>query len=356
MYSQKEEDFLKKYINTASPSGHEVLGQQVWLEYIKPFVDTYFVDIYGSVAAVINPEESYKVVVEAHVDQVSFYVNYIDKQGYIYVSKNGGVNPVTAPSKRVNIHTQHGIIEGIFGWPAPHVKNNKSASPEIDTIYVDTGCRSRKEIEQMGIEVGDVITFQDKLGILNDKLYTGPSLDNCIGGFMLAQLARLLHQNQIKLPYGLYLVNSVQEEVGKNGAVLMANNIIPDVAIVTDVTHDTQSPMYDKKVMGDIAIGLGPVLTISPSVQNNLLKMLIEVAKHHKLTFQKKAASKSTGTDADAFAFADSGIASALVSIPLKYMHSTVETAHKKDVENALRLVYEFLLQLPAGHDFRYFK
>lgn len=282
-------------------------------------------------------------------------MNYIDNQGYIFVAKNGGANPVTAPSKKVNIHTQNGVVEGIFGWPAPHVKGSKSATPEIDTIFVDTGCRSKKEVEELGIEIGDVITFQDKLSILNNKLYTGPSLDNCIGGFIIAQIARLLHQNQVKLKYGLYLVNSVQEEVGKNGAVLMANNIVPDVAIVTDVTHDTQSPMYDKKVMGDIAIGLGPVLTISPSVQNNLLKMLLEVARQHKIPFQKKAASKSTGTDADVFAFADSGIASALVSIPLKHMHSTVETAQKKDVENTLKLLYEFLLQLPAGHDFRYF-
>jgi putative aminopeptidase FrvX len=172
---------------------------------------------------------------------------------------------------------------------------------------------------------------------------------------MLAQIARLLHQHKIKLPYGLYLVNSVQEEVGKNGALLMANSIIPDVAIVTDVTHDTQSPMYDKKVMGDIAIGEGPVIPVSPTVQNNVRKMLIDVARQHKIPFQKKAASKSTGTDTDAFAFADSGIASALVSLPLKYMHSTVESVHKKDVEATVKLLFEFLRQLPAGHDFRYF-
>jgi putative aminopeptidase FrvX len=355
VFDQEEEDFLKKYINTASPSGHESHGQQVWLEYVKPYTHTYFVDIYGSVAAVINPDAPYKVVLEAHVDQISFYVNYIDKNGYIYVAKNGGANPVMAPSKWVQIHTQKGVIEGIFGWPAPHVKNSKSSTPEIDTIFVDTGCRNRKEVAELGIEVGDVITFKDQLGILNNRLYTGPSLDNCIGGFMLAQIARLLHQQKIKLPYGLYLVNSVQEEVGKNGALLMANNIIPDVAIVTDVTHDTQSPMYDKKIMGDIAIGEGPVITVSPTVQNNVRKMLVEVAMQHKIPFQKKAASKSTGTDADAFAFADSGVASALVSIPLKYMHSTVESAHKKDVEATLRLLYEFLKQLPAGHDFRYF-
>lgn len=344
----KSQEFLSNYINNASPSGHEASGQKIWLDYIKPYIDDYMVDTYGSVAAIKNPGKPYKIVLEAHADQVSYVINYISKDGYIYVAKNGGATPVIAPSKKVNIHTEKGIVTGVFGWPAPHVNNSKKDTPELENLYIDTGCSSEEELAELGVEVGCVVTFDDKLTVLNNKLYCGPGLDNGIGGFILAEVVRRLHINKVSLPFGLYLVNSVQEEVGKNGAVVMANNIKPDVAIIADVTHDTQSPMYDKKTMGDIKIGKGPVLTYSPTVQKNLLKMLLKVATGNKIPFQKKAASKSTGTDADAFAFADSGIPSALVSIPLKYMHTTVEAAHKSDVEWAIQLLYEFLLQLKA--------
>ena len=213
---------------------------------------------------------------------------------------------------------------------------------------------NKKELIEKGVDVGCVITFDDEFFIMNEKFYVGRALDNRIGGFMIAEVARRIKENNIKLPFGLYIVNSVQEEIGLRGAEMIAHRIKPNLAIITDVTHDAQAPMYDKKRDGDIACNKGPVLTFGPAVQNNVLQMLFDVAAQKEIPVQRAAVSRSTGTDTDAFAYSNSGVASALISLPLKYMHTTVETVHKDDVENVIKLMYEFLIQLQDGHDFRY--
>ena len=357
MMDQQSRDFLFNYLNNASPTGFESSGQQIWLDYLKPYMDDYITDTYGSVAAIINPGKKYKVVIEAHADEISWFVNYISKDGYIYVVRNGGSDHQIAPSMRVNIHTDNGIVKGVFGWPAIHVRDRaKEETPSMKNIFIDVGASSDEEVKEMGIEVGHVITFEDEMVMLNDRYYVGRALDNRIGGFMIAEVARRIKENKVDLPFSLYITNCVQEEIGLRGAEMMAANIQPDVAIITDVTHDTQSPMYNKKRDGDVVCGKGPALTIGPAVQNNLVNMLFDVAKKNDIAYQRQAASRSTGTDTDAFAYSGKGIASALISLPLKYMHTTVETAHKDDIENVIKLMYEFVTQLQAGHDFRYIK
>jgi putative aminopeptidase FrvX len=349
--------FLEKYVNNASPTGFESSGQLLWLEYIKPYIDEYFTDTYGTVVGVVNPGQPYKVVLEAHADEISWFVNYITKDGYVYLRKNGGSDHMIAPSKRVNIHTEKGIVRGVFGWPAIHVREAKDEkSPDMKSLFLDLGCSSKEEVEELGVHVGCVATFQDDFMILNEKWYCGRALDNRVGGFMIAEVARLLKENNKKLPYTLYIVNAVQEEIGLKGAEMIAHRIQPDVAIITDVCHDTQSPPYNKIQSGDLSSGNGPVLTYGPAVQNNLLKMLIDVADKTKIPFQRASATRATGTDTDAFAYSNAGVASALISLPLKYMHTTVEMVHKDDVQNVIQLMYEFVLQLNANHDFRYIK
>ena len=351
---QKSRDFLFKYLNNAAPTGFEVEGQKIWLDYVKPYVDDYYVDTYGSVYGVVNPEAEYKVVIEAHADEISWFVNYITKEGYIYVVRNGGSDHQIAPSMRVNLHTKKGPVKGVFGWPAIHVRKEKEEPPTLKNICIDVGASSDKEVEEMGIHVGTVATFEDELIELNNKYFVGRALDNRAGGFMIAEVARRISENKVKLPFGLYVVNSVQEEIGLRGAEMMAHRIKPDLAIVTDVTHDTQSPMYDKKTSGDTTAGKGPAITYGPAVQNNVRDMIIDVAEKKKIPFQRLAASRSTGTDTDAFAYSDKGVASALISLPLKYMHTTVEMVHKDDVENVIQLIYETVIQVKAGQDFRY--
>ncbi len=355
--NDKSLKFLEQYLNNASPTGFESAGQKLWLNYLKPYIDDHFVDTYGTVVGVINPRADFKVVIEAHADEISWFVHYITKDGFIYLRRNGGSDHQIAPSKRVNIHTEKGIVKAVFGWPAIHVRDAaKEETPTLKNIFLDLGCKSDKEVEELGVHVGCVITYEDEFMVLNDRYYVGRALDNRIGGFMIAEVARLLKEKKDKLPFGLYIVNSVQEEVGLRGAEMISRTINPNVAIITDVTHCTQTPMMNKITSGDIACGKGPALSYAPAVQNNLLKLIIEAAKKNKIEFQRQAASRATGTDTDAFAYSTDGIASALISLPLRYMHTTVESVHKRDVEDVIQLIYHTVKAIKNNHDFRYFK
>jgi putative aminopeptidase FrvX len=232
----------------------------------------------------------------------------------------------------------------------------KEETPSMKNIFLDCGCDSKEAVEKLGVHVGCVVTFEDEFMILNKNKYVGRALDNRVGGFMIAEVARLLKEEKTRLPFGLYIVNSVQEEVGLRGAEMIAKRIKPDVAIITDVCHDTHTPMVDKIENGDLKSGDGPVLTYGPAVQNNLLKQLIATAQENKIPFQRAAVSRATGTDTDAFAYSNEGVASALISLPLRYMHTTVETVQKEDVENTIRLILAVVKSIEAGQDFRYFK
>lgn len=349
--------FLERYINNASPTGFEAPGQQLWLDYIRPYVDSYMVDTYGTVVGVINPEAKYKVVIEAHADEISWFVHYITSDGFIYLRRNGGSDHLIAPSKRVNIHTKKGMVTGVFGWPAIHTRvSEKEETPSMKNIFLDVGATNKDEVEKMGIHVGCVATFEDEFIVLNDRYYLGRALDNRIGGYMIAEVARMLKEKKDKLPFGVYFTNSVQEEIGLRGAEMIAHRIQPDVAIITDVCHDSQTPMMSKVMNGDLACGKGPVLSYGPAVQNNLLQHIIDQAEKNDLPFQRAAVSRSTGTDTDAFAYSNAGVASALISLPLRYMHTTVEMVHKEDVDNVIRLIYHSLKTIKNNHDWRYIK
>lgn len=355
--NSNSENFLKRYLSNSSPTGFESSGQKLWLEYIKPYIDEYELDNYGTLYGVVNPGKDYKVVIEGHADEISWFVHYITDDGFIYVVRNGGSDHQIAPSKRVNIYTKKGIVRGVFGWPAIHTRHGKDASikPENINIFIDVGAKDKEEVLGMGITVGCVITYDDEMEVLNDRYYVGRALDNRVGGFCIAEVARLLKENKVELPFSLYIVNAVQEEVGLRGAEMIADTIKPDVAIVTDVTHDTHTPMINKKKHGDVESGKGPSLTYAPAVHNILLDLIIDTADEHKIPIQREAASRRTGTDTDAFAYSNGGVPSALISIPLRYMHTTVEMAHKDDVENVIKLIYSTLLNIKAGQSFKYF-
>lgn len=357
----KAEEFLKKYIDTPSPTGFEYGGLKLWLDYIRTGVDRVFTDVYGTAVGVVNPDKPYKVVIEGHADEISWFVNYISSEGLIYVVRNGGSDHMTAPSKTVDIHTEkNGIVRGVFGWPAIHTRLRagiaKEETPKVDNLFIDVGACDKAGVEKLGIQVGDVITYPDEFFVLNGERYVGRALDNRMGGFMIARVAHMLKENGVQLPFSLYLVNSVQEEVGLNGAQMISRTIVPDAAIVTDVTHDTSTPMIDAKVEGDVRCGRGPVISRAPAVQNNLRAVVVDAARKNDIPYQLAAHSRSTGTDTDAFAFSGKGIASALISLPLRYMHTTVEMVAKQDVENTIRLIYQTLLSIEAGEDFRYIK
>ncbi len=354
--TKKSISFLETYLNNASPTGYEWEGQKIWMNYLKPYVDEFITDTYGTAVAVINPSAKYKVVIEGHADEISWYVNYISDNGLLYVIRNGGSDHQIAPSKIVNIHTKKGIIKGVFGWPAIHTRNRaKEEAPKPENIFIDIGASSKDEVKKMGVHVGCVITYPDTFHILNNNKFVCRAMDNRMGGFMIAEVARLLHDNKKSLPFGLYITNSVQEEIGLRGAQMIAERIQPNVAIVTDVTHDTTTPMIDKKKEGYLELGKGPVIAYAPAVQQKLRDLIIETAEKKKIPFQRSALSRATGTDTDAFAYSNSGVASALISLPLRYMHTTVEMVHKTDVEAVINLIYESLLKMKNNDSYSYF-
>lgn len=353
----QSKEFLFKYLNANAPVGYEMQGQQIWLDYLKPYIDKYEIDNYGTAIAMLNPDAPYKVVIEAHADEISWYVNYITDDGYIYVIRNGGSDHMIAPSMRVDIHGDKGIVKGVFGFPAIHVRigEKEDVKPEVKNIFIDVGAHTAQEVEEMGIHVGTVITYQADLMEMNDRYYAGRALDNRIGGYVIAEVARRLKENQVKLDYCLCIVNAVQEEVGLRGAEMISRYLKPHIAICVDVCHDVYSPLgYSKHRDGDTKAGKGVVITYAPAVHNTIREMLIDTCKTQNIPFQRLASSRVTGTDTDAFAYSHTGVPSALLSIPLKYMHTTVEMAHKEDVENTIKLFYEFLLQIKAGQEFKY--
>jgi len=342
--------FLKQYINNASPVGFESSGQKLWLEYLRPYVDSHFTDPYGTAVGVINPDNNFKVVIEAHADEISWFVNYVSAEGLIYLKRNGGVDPQIAPAQRVFIHGKKGPVKAVFGWPAIHTRmgapDQKEPQPKTDNLWLDCGARNRKEVEQLGIHIGAVVTYQDGFDELANDYYVGRAFDNRIGGYMIAEVARLLKENKKKLPYGLYIVNAVQEEIGLRGAEMIARRIKPDIAIITDVTHDTTTPMINKMIEGDVQCGKGPSLSYAPAVHNKLLALVEKVSTDKKISVQWRTLTRSTGTDTDSFAYANDGCPSVLISIPLRYMHTTVEVLHKSDIETTIQLMYETLLTL----------
>src|SRR5213595_2917029 len=339
----------RQYINNASPVGFETWGQKLWLEYLKPYVDKFYIDPYGTAVGIVNAKHDFKVMIEAHADEISWFVNYVTDQGLIYLKRNGGVDPSISPAQRVLIHGKKGPVKAVFGWPAIHTRHGedkKDPQPKVENLWPDCGARNKKEVEQLGIHIGAVVTYQEGFDELANDNLIGRAFDNRIGGFMIAEVARLLKKNNKKLSYGLYIVNAVQEEIGLRGAEMIARRIKPNIAIITDVTHDTSTPMINKMVEGDTSCGKGPSLSYGPAVHNKLLQFVESVAEKNKIPVQLRTVSRSTGTDTDSFAYANDGCPSVLIYIPLRYMHTTVEMLHRNDIEQTIQLMYETILSL----------
>ncbi len=353
---KESKEFLKEYLNNPAPSGFEAKmgSQKIWADYIGQYVNDVYLDNYGNAVAVVGDMDSeYKVVIEAHADEIAWYVNYIDEKGFIKVIRNGGSDFLIAPSMRVNLWTKKGAVTGIFGHPAIHVHKNEH-KVNLDTIFVDVGATSKQEVLDMGIEVGTPITFQDGYMELGDKWICGRALDNKIGGFMIAEVARKLYEKEITLPYQLHIINAVQEEVGLRGAKMIAENIKPDVAFVVDVCHDTTPPCYNESKEGVTVAGKGGVLTVAPAVHNNVLDFVRETLDKNSIPYQMSASTNSTGTDTDAFAYTGKGTPSCLISLPLRYMHTTVETCSKEDIKLIIKSFVEILKNIEDKQEFAY--
>ena len=347
-------NFLRTLVNTPSPVGHEVRGQRVWLDYVKNFADETFSDAYGNCVAVLNKGGSPRVMLSGHADEIAMAVNYISEDGFVYVRKMGGVDPAITKAQRVTIHTRTGPVKGVVGNVAPHLmKEEKEAkAPKIHDLFIDIGVSSRKEAEAL-VRIGDPITLVDEFDLLRNDLAVARAFDNRIGTFAVAEALRLLKESKSKLNAEICAVSNVQEEVGLLGARQIAYSLKPDVALVVDVTHATDYPTVNKPQHGDVKIGAGPTLTHGGCNHPEVVARLEQIARTKKIPLQHEAMSSTSGTDTDAIFWTRGGIASALISLPNRYMHSPVELVSLKDLELIPELLAGFAASLKKGEEFK---
>lgn len=343
---EQNEQFLEEYLNCDAPAGMEDEGQEKWMEYMRNHVDynCELIDQYGNAVVTMgsDKEDAKSLVITAHADEISWRISHITDSGYIYPIRNGGTDPQVAPGQRVFVHTRNGDkIKGVFGWPAVHTRN-KDTQPKKDNIFIDIGCSSKDEVQELGIGVGSIVTYQDGFEKLNDEYYMGRALDNRIGGFIISQVARLLSNSEEDI-FGdelkLHIVNCVQEEVGSRGAKIISETLKPDAAIVTDVCHDTSTPLAKSEGHGDVKGGDGPSLTYAPIIHNGFLEYAEEIAKEEHISFQQRVGNAMSGTDMENFAFSNGGVPSIIMSPPCKYMHTPVEMVAREDVDETIQLM-----------------
>jgi endoglucanase len=351
---QQSLEFLRTLVNTPSPTGHEVRGQRVWLDYVKQFAEETFSDAYGNCVAVLNKGGSPRLMFAAHADEIAMSVNFISNEGFIYVRKMGGVDAAITKAQRVVIHSSNGGVKGVVGNVAPHLMHGEKdpKPPKIHDLFIDIGAGSRKEAEKL-IQIGDPITLADEFDLLRNDLAVARAFDNRIGTFAVAEALRLLKESKIKLHAEICAVSNVQEEVGLLGARQIAYSLKPDVALVVDVTHATDYPTVSKTQHGDVKIGRGPVLTHGGPNHPEVVKRIEAVAKAKKIPLQHHAMSSNSGTDTDVIFWTRGGIASALVSLPNRYMHSPVEVVSLKDLEKIPELLAAFAKSLKSDEQFK---
>ena len=346
--------FLRALVNTPSPSGHEVRGQRVWLDYVRLFAQETSSDAYGNCVAVLNKGGSPRLMLAGHADEIALAVNFIDPDGFVYVRKLGGIDPAITKAQRVVIHTRQGPVKGVVGNVAPHLTKleKERKLPEIHELFIDLGAGSRKEAEKL-VQIGDPITLADEFDLLRGDLAVARAFDNRIGTFAVAEALRLLNESKRRLNAEVCAVSNIMEETGLFGARQIAYALKPDVALVVDVTHATDYPTVNKAMHGDVKIGKGPTLTHGGCNHPEVVARLEAVARKQGIKLQHEAMSATSGTDTDAIFWTRGGIPSGLVSLPNRYMHSPVELVSLKDLERIPELLAGFALSLKQGEQFK---
>ena len=345
-------DFLKTLVTTPTPSGCEAAGQRIWCDYVRKFADEVRTDSYGNAVAVLNADGDPKIMLDGHVDEIGMMVKHIDDNGFVFFQRIGGVDPALVQAKRVNIHTQKGIVRGAVGATAIHLKerNKDPKVPKMHEVFIDIGAKDRKDAEKR-ISIGDPITFVDDFDQVHGDIAIARGFDNRAGVWAVAEALRLASRR--KLNCAVYACSSVQEEVGLAGAKMTVDNVHPDAAIAVDVTHATDTPGINLKEHGEVKLGEGPTVSIGRENHPAMVDRLRKVAKAKKIAIQIETFSLTGGTDALAIYTKLGGVPAGLVSIPTRYMHSTVEMLKLGDLQHVAELLAAFVTDLKPGERFR---
>ncbi len=355
MLSDDDRQFLFDLLRTPSPTGFEAPGQRLWAARASGRADRVESDAYGSAWATRDGKKGAPtVLLEAHADEIGFAIKHVTDEGFLRVDRIGGSDHAIARARRVVFLGSQGPVPGILGNTAIHLRDRKDDEkvPTVDELFVDVGASSKDEVAGLGLRVGHPAVYAESVEMLTDTRVTGRALDNRLGGFVLTQVLGELASGK-KPTASVTALNAVQEEIGGNGAKMAAYAIQPDVAVVLDVTHATDSPGIEKAKHGDVTLGGGPTVTHGTVNHPEVVQRLIEVAAAEDIPLQHESSSRYSGTDTDVIFTTRRGIPSALVSIPMRYMHSTVETVDLADVEHTVRLLAAFVRSVRADDAFR---
>lgn len=350
----KSFEFLKDILAAPSPSGYEQPAQRIFRSYIEPFAEVR-TDVMGNVFGFIEGtgENRPRVMLVGHSDEIGFQVKYLDDNGYLYFGAIGGVDPHISTGQKVHVHGTTGVVAGVIGKKPIHLMEPKDRETvvKLDAQYIDIGAANRKEAEAL-VRVGDPVTFAVNLSRLQGDRVTCRGFDDKAGSFIVAEVLRQVSEQSGKLQLDLYGVSSVQEEVGLRGGTTSSYTVNPDIGICVEVDFATDQPDVDKKHNGDVGLGKGPILPRGANINPALFDMLAETAAAEKIPVQFTGIPRATGTDANVMQVSRGGVATALVKIPLRYMHTPVEVLSLSDLENAVRLIVATLGRIKDKQSF----
>jgi len=345
-------DFLRRLLMTPSPSGCESAAQKIWCDYARKYADEVRTDSYGNAVAILNPKGDPKIMLDGHIDELGLMVKHVDDKGFVYFQRIGGVDPALVRSKRVDIHTAKGIVRGVIGAVAIHLqeRNKDPKVPKMHECFIDIGARNAAEARRR-VAVGDPITFVDNFEMLDKNIAVARGFDNRAGSWTAIEVLRLAAE--ARPACAIYACSSIQEEVGCAGAPMNVFNINPHAAVVLEVTHATDSPGIDVKEHGEVKLSGGPTISIGREHHPVLVDRLRATAKKKKIKVQAEAFLLTGGTNARVIYIMQGGVPSALVSVPLRYMHTTVELIDLRDLQNAADLLAAFVLDIKKGERFK---
>ncbi len=355
MLTESASDFLSAILDTPAPTGLEMDAQRLWAQYIAPYTDEQQCDAYGSTWATLRAatEGAPTLMLDAHADEIGFAIRYIQDDGFVRVERLGGSDVAIARGRRLRFIGRDGEVTGVIGNTAIHIRDDGDKAPKLWELYVDFGCESREEVEALGLGVGDLGVYCDgPLMLGNGNKIVCRALDDRLCGFILAETARTLHEKGIKPAWNIIFANTVQEEIGCVGASMLTYRLNPAAAICLDVTHATDSPGLDKGRYGDVRLGKGPSLCFGPACHPNLNARLELVAGEGDIPLQREATGRGTGTNTDFIYRSRAGVPATNLSLPLRYMHSPVETADMRDVQACTDLLVAFISSLTVKDDF----
>jgi endoglucanase len=343
--------FLKELLTTPTPSGWEAPGQKIWCAYARQYADRVVTDSYGNAVAVLNPKGSPKIMLDGHADEIGLMVKYVDDAGFVYFQRVGGVAPALVRGKRVSIHTARGVVRGVVGATAIHLaeRGKEPKVPKMHELFIDIGAADGAAARKR-VAVGDPITFVDDFEMLDEHVAVARAFDNRAGTWAVIEALRIA--KGADAPCCICACSSIQEETGLNGAKMQVFNVRPDAAVAVDVTHATDTPGIECKQHGEVKMGAGPTVAIGRENHPVLVARLRKVARKKRIKLQVEAFSHTGGTDADAIWTANGGVPSAVLSIPNRYMHSTVEMLDLRDLQRTVDLLAAFCADLKKGERF----